>query len=116
MGKYPRFWEKELSSFLSPNQPKPILLEAISSAYASESEELARKIEQLLVLDDPDILSYALLTLANLNFTPNLGEILQSFSLHEEERVRKAARDAIELFTRKNFDAYLSNELGFSGD
>ena len=114
MGKYPRYWKKELSRFLAPNQPKPILMEAISSSYASESEELAQKIEKLLSLDDPDILSYALITLANLNFTPNLGEILQSFSLHEEERVRKAAKDAIELFTQRNFDAYLSNELGMS--
>jgi HEAT repeat protein len=113
MGKFPLYWIQTLSQFLEPGQPKPLLLEAISSSYASDSELLARKIEQLLSSDDPDILSYALLTLANLNKTENLGEILQNFSLHQDERVRKAAREGIEHFTRLNFERYIKDEFGF---
>ena len=113
IGKFPLYWIKTLSEYLEPTQPKPILLEAISSSYASDSELLARKIEQLLSLDDPDILSYALLTLANLNKTENLGEILQKFSLHPDEGVRKAAREGIEHFTRLNFERFMRDEFGF---
>lgn len=88
-------------------------MEAISSSYSSESAELAGRIESLLQHDDPDVLTYAILALANINQTPDLGSILQTFSLHEDENVRKAAREAIKNFTLKNFSSYLENELGF---
>jgi HEAT repeat protein len=113
MGKFPYFWTKNLSQFLSLQTSKGLLMEAISSSYSSESAELAGKIEELLHHDDPDVLTYAILALANINQTPDLGSILQTFSLHEDENVRKAAREAIKNFTLKNFSSYLENELGF---
>ncbi len=113
MGKYPQSWEEELATSLLPGTPKPLLMEAISSSYSSQSAKLAKCIEQLLNTDDPDILSYALLTLANINLTEGLGEILQSFSLHADEKVRKAARDALENFSKQSFSDYLQDELGF---
>lgn len=113
MGKFPQFWLTNLADFLTPETPKNLLMEAISSSYSSESVELAEKIEKLLNHPDPEILSYAILTLANINQTPELGSILQEFSLHENEIVKKAAREAIKNFTSKNFSSYLKDELGF---
>ncbi len=113
MGKFPCNWIKNLSKFLSLQTSKELLMEAISSSYSSESAELAGKIEELLHHDDPDVLTYSILALANINKTPDLGSILQAFSLHEDEKVRKAAREAIKNFTLKNFSSYLENELGF---
>ena len=113
MGKFPHYWIKNLSEFLTLQTPKAMLMEAISSSYSSGSAELARRIENLLNHHDPDVLSYAILALANINQTPELGNILQSFSLHENERVRKAAREAIKNFSAQNFSSYLENELGF---
>ena len=56
MGKFPAFWITELAAHLQPGQSKPILLEAISSSYSSESPELAARIGNLLeTADDPDI-------------------------------------------------------------
>jgi len=112
MGKYPQYWEEQLARFLSPQTAKPLIIEAISSSYSSESSRLAQQIVQLLKTDDPDILSYALLTLANINRTEGLGEILQEFSLHSDERVRDAAKQAIEMFSKKNFQDFLGSELG----
>ncbi|MEJ2048692.1 MAG: HEAT repeat domain-containing protein [Calditrichota bacterium] len=113
MGKFPHYWIKNLSEFLTMQTPKAMLMEAISSSYSSGSSELAVRIENLLSHHDPDILSYAILALANINQTPELGSILQSFSLHENEIVRKAAREAIKNFSAQNFSSYLENELGF---
>jgi HEAT repeat protein len=113
MGKFPYYWIKRLSQFLTLQTSKKLLMEAISSSYSSESAELAGRIESLLQHDDPDVLTYAILALANINQTPDLGSILQTFSLHEDENVRKAAREAIKNFTLKNFSSYLENELGF---
>jgi HEAT repeat protein len=113
MGKFPYYWIKNLSEFLSLQTTKELLMETISSSFSSESAELAEKIENLLQHNDPDVLTYAILALANINRTPDLGSILQAFSLHEDENVRKAAREAIKNFTLKNFSSYLENELGF---
>jgi len=113
MGKYPQYWTTELSEYISTEQPTSLLLEAISSSYSSNSLEIAKKIEKLLEYEDPEILSYALLTLANINQTVNLGEILQEFSHHPNEKVNQAAHEALRLFSQKNFDNYMKNELGY---
>ena len=112
MGKYPQYWEEELAEMITPDQDKSILMEAISASYASESEKLARKVEGVLHHPDADVISYALLTLANINKTVNLGEILQQFSLHPDPRVKEAAKEAIEHFSRKNFDRFMKDEFG----
>ncbi len=112
MGKYPDFWIERLAQFLSPQNEKPILMEAVSSSYSSRSAELAQHIETLLEKEDPDILEYALLTLANINRTENLGAILQRYTLHPEEKVSKAARQGIEQISGENFRDYMENELG----
>jgi len=113
MGKYPQYWIPELLYYISNEQPTPLLLEAISSSYSSASIEIAQKIEGLLENEDPEILAYILLTLANINQTENLGEILQEFSRHHNEKVNQAAHEALRLYTQKNFDDYMKNELGY---
>jgi hypothetical protein len=112
MGKYPQYWIAQLEKFLSPDTAKSLLLEAISSSYSSESEILARKIVHLLDTDDPQIIEYALLTLGNINKIKNLGSILQNFSLHPDKNIQKAAREAIENYSKKSFSSYLQNEFG----
>ena len=113
MGKYPQYWEAELARFITPETDKALLMEAISASYSSRSAQLARRIEGILGHPDPEVLSYALLALANINQTENLGEILQKYSLHPDPRVQEAARKAIDHFSRKNFDHYLRNGLGY---
>ncbi len=112
MGKYPQFWIDKLAHYLEPAQPKPILMEAISSSYSSESKKLAKQIEKALDKDDSDILEYAILTLANINRSDNIGEILQKFTLHPDEKVKKAAKKGIEHVSKDNFRDYMENELG----
>ncbi len=112
MGKYPHFWIKELYRFLDHALPKSLILEAISSSYSSNSSLLAKRIENLLQSSDPDIVSYALLTLANINKTENLSEILQKFSRSPDQQIRKAAQDALQNLSRINFADYMENELG----
>jgi hypothetical protein len=112
MGKYPHQWISHLAQFLNKDTPKPLLLESISSSYSSESVELAIKIEGLLISKDPDVLSHALLTLANINKTNNLGSILQKYSLDQNETVKKAAQDALKHFTYKNFSDFMEKEFG----
>ncbi len=113
MGKYPHLWISELSRHLDNGQTKPILMEAISSSYSSDSAELAEKIVTLLQLDDPDIISYGLLTLAKINKTSNLGAILQHFTLSENKIIGDAAQEALKTYTQNNFMNYMENELGF---
>jgi hypothetical protein len=113
MGKYPSFWIDELGEFLVLSGPKAIILEAISSCYSSNSLYLSDKIELLLQSDDPDILSYSLLTLANLNKSSRLNEIIEKFSLHQNEKVREAAKDALNQYTRLNFEGFMEDKLGF---
>lgn len=113
MGKFPQYWEEQISRFLTPQTPRPLMLEAISSSYSSGSKKLAKRIEPLLDMQDPDILSYALLTLANINQTENLGQILQQFNVHENEKVREAAKEAVENYSRKNFKDYFEKKIGF---
>lgn len=114
MGKYPYHWESELESLIDPKTAKPLLMEAISASYSSESSLLAERIENVLANPNPDaeVICYALPTLANINLTENLGELLQDFSLHPEPKVQEAAKAAIEVFTKKSFDKYLHDELG----
>jgi HEAT repeat protein len=113
MGKYPQFWIDQLAANLKTTYPKPIIMAAISSSYSSDSAVLAGKIEEFLESDDPEILSYTLLTLANINKTENLGPILQQYSLSENEKVRSSARDALKNFSNKNFTEFMERELGF---
>ena len=111
----PQEWEAEIGAFLDPDTPTPILREAIAAAFSSESAILAEKITLLLNHEDPEVLRYAILTLGNINKTPNLGDMLQHFSLHNDTSVRAAARDAIDLISDKNFDHYMRDSLGMSG-
>ena len=113
MSKYPSFWIEELAQFLSITEPKELILEAISSCYSSDSLYLSNKVELLLQSDDPEVLSYSLLTLANLNKSSHLSEIFQKFSLHQNEKVREAAKDALNQFTRLNFEGFMEDKLGF---
>jgi hypothetical protein len=113
MGKYPQLWIARLSGYLNADQPKPILMEAISSSFASNSKKLASKIEPLLQSQDADVLAYSMLTLANIHQTENLGDILQVFSMNENETVRNAAKEAIVIYSQKSFDDYMTNEIGF---
>ena len=114
MGKYPYHWENELETLIDPKTAKPVLMEAISASYSSESPQLAERIENVLTSSNPDaeVICYALPVLANINLTKNLGELLQEFSLHSNEKVQEAAKAAIEVFTKKSFDKYLHDELG----
>ncbi len=111
MGKYPAEWVDELARFIQPTVPKPLLLEAISSGYSSNSVKLAQQIENLLEIDDPEIISYALLTLANINRTPDFGETLQKFALHQDSAVQEAAKEALDIFSRRNFSDFMKDEF-----
>ncbi len=112
MGKYPHFWESELLELLNLDTPIELLKAAISACYSSSSPQLADAIEKILEHDDPEVLRYALLTLANINQSRNLAEILQEFSLHGDTSVREAARAGIDTFARKNFEDFLREDLG----
>lgn len=114
MGKYPQYWERELADIIHPATEKALLMEAISSSYSSDSPVLAQRIQQVVTNPEADveIICYCLPTLANINRTENLGELLQEFSLHADEKVQQAAKDALEAFSRKSFDRYLQDELG----
>ncbi len=111
MGRYPQYWLDELESYIQPVVEVSLLKEAISSAYSSNSTRLSDAIEQVLGHEDPEVLRFALLTLANIGKAENLREILQHFSLHENGVVQEAARDGIELYTRNNFSARFSSDL-----
>jgi hypothetical protein len=113
MGKYPQYRISKLSEYLNIEQPKLILTESISSSFSSNSKKLASKIESLLSSQDPDILAYSVLTLANIHQTENLGKILQNFNVHENEKVRNAAKEAIIIYSQNSFDDYMVNEIGF---
>ena len=112
MGKYPHFWEERLAAVIAPETEKNVLMEAISACYSSQSPLLASRIEKILSHQDPDVLGYSLMTLANMNLTENLAEILQRFSLHSDSRVQEKAKDAIDLLTRRNFGKFLQENLG----
>ena len=110
-GRYPQYWLDELESYIHPAVEVSLLKEAISSAYSSNSGRLSDAIEEVLRHEDPEVLRFALLTLANIGKAENLREILQHFSLHENGVVAEAARDGIELYTRNNFSARFSSDL-----
>lgn len=114
MGKYPCYWEEELAGVIDPSTERTLLMEAISASYSSDSPKLARRIENVLTIPhaDVEVICYCLLTLANINRTENLGKLLQEFSLHPDETVQQAAKEALEVFSRKSFDRYLQDELG----
>lgn len=116
MGKFPQYWIDELEQFLDLGTSKDLLLEAISSAYSSQSEILADRLLDVLESDDPEIISFALLTLANINKTPQLGEILQKFSLYPNPMIQQAAKEAINMFSGKSFDSFMEDELGFTSE
>ncbi|RMG25408.1 MAG: hypothetical protein D6732_22430, partial [Methanobacteriota archaeon] len=90
IGRYPQYWEDELFEMIKADTPTALLKEAISACYSSESARLASAIEGVLDHSDPEVLRYALLTLANINKSDNLMEILQKFSLHENPLVQEA--------------------------
>lgn len=113
MGKFPHYWEEHLLEVIRPDTPVALLKEAISACYSSESAKLARAIEGVLEHEDPEVLRYALLTLANIHRTEGLEEILQRFCLHEHPLVQEAAREGLEQISRRNLGDYLRNELGF---
>ena len=100
MGKYPHYWISKISEYLNFEQPKLILMEAISSSFSSKSKNLAVKIEILLSSQDPDILAYSLLTLANINQTENLGEILQTLMCMKMRKSEMLPKKLL-LFTPK---------------
>ena len=112
MGKYPQYWEDELAEMIRPDTPPAQLKEAIGACYSSESARLARAIEGVLNHPDPEVLRYAILTLANINKSENLMDILQHFSLHEDPLVQEAAREGIEQASKQNFSDYMRDHFG----
>ncbi|NIT74702.1 HEAT repeat domain-containing protein [candidate division KSB1 bacterium] len=112
MGRYPQYWEDHLEAMITPDAPTDILQEAISACYSSDSSRLAKAIEGVLEHSNPEVLRFALLTLANINKSENLADILQQFSLHQDTIVQEAARDGLELINKKNFSDFLRTDLG----
>ena len=92
--------------------PVDLLKEAISAGYASESGAIAKAIETVLEHSDPEILRFAILTLTNINKTEHLPDILQQLSQHPDSLVQEAAREAINTYTRKDFEQYMRDDLG----
>lgn len=110
IGRYPQFWEDELLYFIKPTTPALELKEAISSAYSSTSSQVAAAIEGVLGHQDADVIRYGVLTLANIGKSEKLSDILHHYSLHQDEAVRAAAREGIDIYTRNNFYADYSEE------
>ena len=110
IGRYPQYWEDELLQFINLQTPIAELKEAISSAFSSKSRKVAAAIESVLRHQDPEVLRYAVLTLANIGKSEKLSDILQHYSLHKDEAVRAAAREGIDIYTRNNFDTDFPDE------
>lgn len=115
VGKYPQFWEGELLKLLDAETPVPVLLEAVSACFSSDSDSIAARLVDLLNHDDPEVLQFTILTLANLNRTHDLEAILQNFSLHPDKRVQEAAREGINQVGTRNFELYMRDDLGMEG-
>ncbi|MGH1363192.1 MAG: HEAT repeat domain-containing protein [Calditrichia bacterium] len=112
MGKFPEYWMDELSRIISSETESALLLEAIRSVMNTHSSELASQLEALLNHENDDILIATINSLAGINQTVDLPQVLQAFSLHENTEVQLAAKRAIDLVSRKNFERYMQDDLG----
>jgi hypothetical protein len=115
MGKYPHFWEDEIVESIRKDQPVALLKEAVSAGFSSDSQRVSDAIEQILDHEDPEVIRYALLTLSNIDQSPNLMDIFQRFRRHPDPEVQAAAQEGLDRLSRLNLGDFMRDELGFDG-
>jgi hypothetical protein len=116
MGHFPQYWTDELAGLLKPETPLPLLLDAVKSCKKAFASDIANALVHLLEHKDNQVLFHTIEALAAINKTEDLPELLQSFSLHDDPEVAEAARDAIDMVSRKNFEQFMRDNLGMELD
>ncbi len=112
MGKFPEYWIDDIAALLDESTDTDLLLTAIHSSTNSKSSTLAVKLLPLLKHSNNAIIAATIDALAGINLTDDLTQTLQDFSLHEDPDVQIAAKQAIDMVSRKNFERYMQNDLG----
>jgi hypothetical protein len=115
MGKYPHFWEDELVAAIRKDQPAALLKEAVSAGFSSNSLRVSEAIEKVLDHEDLEVVRYALMSLSNIDLSPNLMEIFQRFRRHSDPEVQAAAQEGLDRLSRLNLGDFMRDELGFEG-
>lgn len=112
MGKFPEYWIDDIAALLNDTTDTDLLLSAIRSSTNSNSATLADKLPPLLKHNNHTIIAATIDALAGINLTKDLSQILQDYSLHDNPDVQIAAKQAIDMVSRKNFERYMQDDLG----
>ena len=113
MGKFPHFWETEIAETIRPETPPDVLKEAISAGFSSGSRQISDAIEEVLNHEDPEIIRFALLSLGNIDLSPNLMQIFRQFRKHPDKGVQEAAQQGLDRLSRLNFGDFMRESLGY---
>jgi hypothetical protein len=108
MERYPESFEDLILDGLVQIKDEKTTLQLLELAQDVPTQRMADMVQTFLDSPHSEIVSRALLTLAQINKTEGLQDILQRFCLHEDEHVQIAARKALDIFSHKNFDDFMN--------
>ncbi len=107
--QYPAAYKAQLDELLETGKSVSLIMQAMEAAYRAADEHTTRLLEGYLESPHTDLVKKSLTVLARINKTPELGDLLQKFCLHENEEIRLAAKKALDIFASRNFDNFMND-------
>lgn len=107
IARHPEFFESLILDALESVTDEQFTIQILESASLVKSPQMAKMVETFLHSVNPEIVSQALITLAEINQTEGLNEILQKYCLHDQEDIQLAAKKALDIFSRNNFEDFM---------
>ncbi|GAB4181664.1 MAG: hypothetical protein Kow00108_18440 [Calditrichia bacterium] len=107
--RHPEDFEQVIEDVLVNQMDDEFVMEAIRIAAMVKSEAISNLVKTFLESHNAEIVSAALLTLAELNLDEELKEILEKYCLHETEAVQLSAKKALEIYSRHNFEDFMKD-------
>lgn len=109
---FPYQFQDLIRQGLEQGQDRELTVLLLRSAAGVKEKSMADLVQTFLHSPDEEIVSTALITLAELNLTKQLEQLLHEYCLHEKESIQLSARKALDILSRNNFDSYMKKFYG----
>ena len=106
---FPLEYEKQIIDILTESSLDEIIIKTLSFVSKIPSARIAELTAGYLQNANPELVSKALIALAEINVTPDLKNILQKFCLHEDSKIKNSAKRALDIYTAKNFSEFMED-------
>ena len=110
--KFPEQYETQIISVLTESQSIELIIKALKLASKIPSKQIGELVAGFLHSEENKLVAKALIALAEINDTPDLQNILQGYCLHIDPQIQNSAKRALDIYTAKNFNKFMSDYYG----